>query len=76
MVTQMDLIRYDRQTRTFKTAEKGLDLLSLQSDRPSNERTRDLDAEKRGLTGSITWILLLTLFSFPFLLPIAGTLEF
>ena len=27
MVTQMDLIRYDRQTRTFKTAEKGLSFL-------------------------------------------------
>ena len=27
MLTERDLIRYDGQTRTFKTAEKGLDLL-------------------------------------------------
>jgi predicted transcriptional regulator len=27
MLTERDLIRHDGQTRTFKTAEKGLDLL-------------------------------------------------
>ncbi len=27
MLTERDLIRYDGQTRTFKTVEKGLDLL-------------------------------------------------